>query len=54
MAFAAQGTRLRERRDLLETAARWEAAGDWERRHETVLNWLGDEAAVGLEPGQPE
>ena len=24
----------------------WQAAGVWERLHETLLNWLGDEAAV--------
>ena len=24
----------------------WQAAGVWERLHETLLNWLGDEAAI--------
>src|SRR5918998_551013 len=24
----------------------WQAAGVWERLHERVLNWLGDEAAI--------
>jgi transposase len=24
----------------------WQAAGVWQRLHETLLNWLGDEAAI--------
>ncbi len=24
----------------------WQAAGVWEKLHETLLNWLGDEAAI--------
>jgi transposase len=24
----------------------WQAAGVWQRLHETLLNWLGDDAAV--------
>src|SRR5215213_3709643 len=24
----------------------WQEAGVWERMHETLLNWLGDEAAI--------
>src|SRR5918994_5295257 len=25
----------------------WHAAGVWQKLHETLLNWLGDEAAIG-------
>lgn len=27
----------------------WQAAGVWERLHQTILNWLGDEGAINWE-----
>ena len=30
----------------------WQEAGVWQRLHETLLNWLGDEAAIDWSPGQ--
>src|SRR5829696_5361901 len=31
---------------LLPKELDWQAAGVWERLHERLLNWLGDEAAI--------
>src|SRR5919106_2619488 len=32
----------------------WQAAGVWERLHATLLNWLGDEAAIDWSPAAVE
>jgi hypothetical protein len=41
-------TRLWERLDLLATVAQLARRGVWQQLHETLLNWLGDEATIDL------
>ena len=37
---------MRQRGDVLARLRDWQEAGVWERSHERLLNWQGDEAAI--------